>query len=214
MALLRDWRLDIFRPCRRVSCIERCDDRCYRRGCGVWIYDWREQAEAIARVLEYFLAQGAVFQGSDISKHRPLLHAALANSAAAVRLLLAMGCDPNVRDEEMRTSIMLAAGGPIIRLLLDEGANVHARSASGATALHHLIENEHAFWVCIDEAMSVLLDAGADVNAQNDVGNTPLSYASYACDEGWLWQGEEVVALLSEYGGQEGVCGKNAASEA
>jgi mono/diheme cytochrome c family protein len=56
------------------------------------------------------------------------------------------------------------------RRLLDAGANVNERNASGATAL---------MWAVDDEpATRLLLERGADVNAASDDGRTPLMIAS------------------------------------
>lgn len=60
--------------------------------------------------------------------------------ARATRLLLDRGADPNMRDADGRTLLMLAASSdalPVdsVRALLDKGADVHATSPRGETAL-------------------------------------------------------------------------------
>lgn len=58
-----------------------------------------------------------------------------------------------------------------VRSLLLERADVHARQADGATALHWAVH-----WDDLD-VVSLLLRAGADPNATNALGVTPLSLA-------------------------------------
>ena len=63
-----------------------------------------------------------------------------------------------------------------VRALLDRGADVDARAADGATALH---------WAAYADDLAItglLLDAGADVAARNRAGVTPLSLAAAGAD--------------------------------
>jgi uncharacterized protein len=57
---------------------------------------------------------------------------------------------------------------PAVRRLVDQGADVNAASADGATALHWA-----SYWDDPD-AVGLLLRAGADPRAANDLGATPL----------------------------------------
>ncbi len=71
------------------------------------------------------------------------------------------------------------------RLLLDRGANINAKAASGITPVH---------WAVIQNApatLKLLLDRKADVNVRDSGGNTPLHYA---VDSG---RAELVDALLA-----------------
>jgi len=73
-----------------------------------------------------------------------------------------------------------------VRRLIDAGADVNARNASGATAL---------MWAVSDEPMTrLLVEHGADVNAASDEGRTPLMIAS------GLHGNVAVVRLLLERG--------------
>lgn len=58
-----------------------------------------------------------------------------------------------------------------IRLLLRQGADVHARDANGATALHRAVRTRCA------EAVRCLLDAGADPTLYNKPGSTAFHLA-------------------------------------
>src|SRR2546429_27864 len=61
--------------------------------------------------------------------------------------------------------------GGVVRLLLEKGADVNAKTNYGETALHWASENGH-------EAMArLLLQKGADVNAETNDGGTALRWA-------------------------------------
>ena len=68
---------------------------------------------------------------------------------------------------------------PLIKALLDPGADVNARDKNGATPLHWAAYSSLA--VSLSEApevVKVLLDAGADPSARNNLGLAPLSIAA------------------------------------
>ena len=79
------------------------------------------------------------------------------------------------------TALHFAETCEIIELLVENGADVHARDDWGTTPLHSAMTRE---------AAECLIENGADVNARNDWGDTPLHYMSDA----------EVVAPLIENG--------------
>ena len=59
----------------------------------------------------------------------------------------------------------------MIELLLESGADIHARDKNGATPLHRAVRTRCA------EAVTFLLDAGADPTLQNKPGSTPFHLA-------------------------------------
>lgn len=60
---------------------------------------------------------------------------------------------------------------PIVRQLLDQGADVNARDKAGQTALMMAVCNSHA------DVVNVLLQRGADITAKDSKGNTSISMA-------------------------------------
>lgn len=92
----------------------------------------------------------------------PLMRAAKNGDAAAIRLLLEHGADPNAVQKTQSTPLMFAAG-------LGRG--------TGAFTKDYATEAE------LLEAVQVLVAAGADVNAVDEAGETPLHYGAQASDD-------------------------------
>ena len=66
-----------------------------------------------------------------------------------------------------------------IEFLLDNGADVEARAAYGATPLHFVANRGPEDWPGVAAAMArVLLERGADLRAQNVDGRTPFQVAA------------------------------------
>ena len=97
-------------------------------------------------------------------------------------MLLDRGADVNAKDsdgakyDDLGTPLHLAATGSdseMVALLLDWGADLHARNGWGQTPLHEAsrIYNN-------PEVVALLLDRGADVQAKNDESDTPLHEAA------------------------------------
>ncbi|MBQ8124726.1 MAG: ankyrin repeat domain-containing protein [Kiritimatiellae bacterium] len=90
------------------------------------------------------------------------LNAAAYGTAAEVRVMLDSGIDVNVRNEGSReTALMTAAGGgniDTVKLLVERGADVGAKSFEGGTALLVAIEQRR------DEVVEYLLSHGANPN--------------------------------------------------
>ena len=92
----------------------------------------------------------------------PLMRAAKNGDAAAMRLLLDNGADPNITQKNRTTALMLAAG-------FGRGLGVFAKDY--ATDQQML------------EGVKVLVERGVDVNALNDNGQTAMHFAVRASDD-------------------------------
>lgn len=96
--------------------------------------------------------------------------------ADIVSRLLKMGANPNARDLDGNTPLMIAAADcrdtEIIELLIDAGANVNARNEDFMTPLMASVINKNP------EVVELVIEAGADINAQDEDGETALFYAA------------------------------------
>jgi len=131
-------------------------------------------------------------RGADMYLHigaTPLLRAARAGDAPAVKLLLEYGADPNIPNFMGLTPIMIAAGLgnneidtrgrfktqeqaiETIELLVKAGADINARDRRGQTALHGA-----ALWGW-NEVVKTLVAHNADLHAKDLNGMTPLDSA-------------------------------------
>lgn len=121
------------------------------------------------------------------------LDAAMDGDAQLVKESLEKGVDVNVTyDEEGTNALMQAAAGShveVVKVLLEAGASVDARSSDGMTAFlvavdacssnHGDLEIEEPYW----DVMRLLARAGADVNAKNGDGQDAVAIAASYGDE-------------------------------
>ncbi|CAM9585269.1 unnamed protein product, partial [Ectocarpus fasciculatus] len=117
--------------------------------------------------------------------------AARFGSADRTRAILSSGAfDINQGDPEGITPLMLASlegYAHIVKILLDNGANVSIVASDSGTALNVAAQNGHA------AVAKILVDAGSDIEGQTSDGCTPLHVAAY---EGH----PEVMRVLIEAG--------------
>ena len=109
---------------------------------------------------------------------RPVLHEA-AKEGDLVRLTSSRAepdCDIGKRHLGLTALHLAAAYGhtEAVALLLDRGAEIHARATSLATPLHCAAENGQT------QVISQLIDSGADPHACANKGDTPLHYAAFS----------------------------------
>jgi len=118
-----------------------------------------------------------------------LMAATLFGDASLVKVLLERGADPNRAGVGGTTALMWAVTSlPKVRVLLDHGANVNARSETDRTAL--LIAASYPRTV---DVLRLLLERGADLRAQDRASATALSLAVRSADV-------DVVRFLVERG--------------
>src|SRR5437879_6376737 len=114
-----------------------------------------------ARMVDLLLQHGADANQPGPSGTTALMWAV--PDLAKVRLLVAHGANVNARPENDRTTLLVAASYPetvdLLRLLLDEGADLRAQDKGGATALALALRSADV------EVVRFLVDRGLDPNA-------------------------------------------------
>jgi ankyrin repeat protein len=124
------------------------------------------------QVAQLLLQHGAVLPIG--ANGRTLLHAASADGLVDVAQWLLIGADANAQDDGHRTSLHKASENghvDIVRLLIEHGADIHARDQYQLTPLHRA---ENA------ETAQLLIKHGADVHARDQNQSTPLHLAQEA----------------------------------
>ncbi|MDQ6706867.1 MAG: ankyrin repeat domain-containing protein [Acidobacteriota bacterium] len=108
----------------------------------------------------------------------PLMFAAEVGSVNMMRELLAAGGDVNAKNSFGATALMWCADSPErVKLLVEKGAAVNARSKVGRTPL--IIAAAHSGNL---ETVRLLVSKGAALDARDELGNTPLHEAARAND--------------------------------
>ena len=105
----------------------------------------------------------------------PLMHAAGFGNIATMKLLMRNGADVNVGNKRKSTPLLWSLHDEAkVRLLLDRGAKIDARTVDGRTAVYQAASMGNAVSV-----LKLLLDKGADPNARSINGMTPLMAAAH-----------------------------------
>jgi ankyrin repeat protein len=111
----------------------------------------------------------------------PLMYAALYGNADSIQRLLAVGADPNLKNDAGVTALMWAVNDfGKTRLLVEHGADVNAKSDNGRTPLMIAATRNGSAPI-----LQFLLDHGADASArssQRTAGASALSEAAFASD--------------------------------
>jgi ankyrin repeat protein len=133
-------------------------------------------ADAGPALVELLLRAGANPNAALPSGETPLMTATRVHAPAVVMALIARGADVNAQERSHgQTALMWAfARGhiDIARALIEQGADIHARSDSGFTPL--LFAARHGDL----EAVRLLLAQGADVNEMAEDGSSVLHVAT------------------------------------
>lgn len=108
-----------------------------------------------------------------------LLTAARQDDIARISALIESGADVNCAAPKTGyTPLMWAKSAVATRMLIDAGADVHARDHRGHTPLMWVISKYNVPEQAAQIAKK-LIDAGADINAKSDSGMCPLDWARH-----------------------------------
>ena len=127
-----------------------------------------------SEIAKLFGVDGTFKEAGTFSPQR-LSEAAFTGDVAAMKQALVDGADPNTKDPQSGATLLANAAvmghTKVVALLLENGADVNAKSRDGSTALHTA-----AFFGRADTA-KFLLDKGADATLRNNMGGTPIEGA-------------------------------------
>lgn len=140
-----------------------------RIGSGLMIAAWNGNIP----LMELFAAHGADINRANKLGETALMHAAWQGQIEAVRWLLAHGA--RVGRGPLQWSALhyavFAGHGDIAALLLDQGADIDARSPNGSSVLMMAVYEGH------DDLARRLVERGADTTVKNENGDGALQWA-------------------------------------
>jgi outer membrane protein OmpA-like peptidoglycan-associated protein len=131
-----------------------------------------------------------VFVAGCSNNEKAMVNAVTAGDTAKVQSLLDKGVSPNLKTDDGKSILMLAAylgKTDIAKLLIEKGADVNAKDNDGKTALMYAAEKGNI------ELAKLLLENGADINATDNSGKTALQIAQENNQT-------EMVEFLSNWG--------------
>ncbi len=133
--------------------------------------------------------EGAMVNERDAEGNTPLIAAAGACQNKMARYLIEKGAEVNAANSRYGSTALSIAAGKcddprVIRLLLDNGADLHVRNNGGDTPLLVAVKHDNR------KTVEMMLQAGADIDEQNE-GYTALMIAARRGYRG-------IVALLIE----------------
>ncbi len=163
-----------------VSCKD--DDECTA-------LDWASKM-GHADIVTFLLGHKADIEARNNQNMTPLMGAAYHNHADVVALLLSKGAEVNATasDDPEKDSThghhaldLAASAGykDVVKILLDNKADVNAQMTNGWTALHYaVIEGWGGTEDDYKKVVELLLAHGAEINQKDNGGATPLYYAA------------------------------------
>ena len=155
-----------------------------RRNVVVWLARFYEEytiSDTLLVAVEYgnlSMARQLLTCGADVNYHadnwiRPIIIATTRQYCDIIAFLIHNGADINSAVGTGAAPIHFASRLSIVVLtaVLQKGANVHAKTNKGNTALHYAID------AGLYDNIKLLLENGSDPNVRNEEGETPLLLA-------------------------------------
>ncbi|MDR2314657.1 MAG: ankyrin repeat domain-containing protein [Spirochaetaceae bacterium] len=141
-----------------------------------------------------FIRQGLPVNIQDRQGETLLMKALNFGDEDFAKVLLEAGADPNIRDASGRSALMNARSAPMIRLLLDRGADAAALDMNGRGLIHYAYPHTK-------DTLQALFAAGAGLDRPDNEGYTPLMRT--AMKTRWYYgvtQPQEYIEALLELG--------------
>ena len=148
-----------------VNTVAKSSDCIARYGTALTAAVWNGHIEVVRCLLNHGARPNQPGNPQDVSL--PLHIAASQANKPLVKLLLSKGAKPDVQGGAYRFSLTAAAVGgdiSIMRLLIDYGADLHARDLEGETAMHGAVIGGHV------DVVEWLVAEGLDHNIRGDQG--------------------------------------------
>lgn len=111
---------------------------------------------------------------SDEAGRLPIHYAVEGGHVDVVKLVLQSNPSVLSKTNDGDTVLHLATSLEVVRLLVEQGADIHARNYYSKTVLHAAAEKGQS------DTITYLLDQGVDINARDDAGHSPLFDAVYS----------------------------------
>lgn len=127
------------------------------------------------------LSLGQDLNALDSYGYAPLHNAARLRNIELVQALIDAKADVNIKCDRFKmTPLHIAAyrSLPILKLLIQAGADVSAQDHEGLTPLHYVAESHDG--VESGDTVAVLRSACADINVRDSYGETPLFHAVHS----------------------------------
>ncbi|CAC5420912.1 unnamed protein product [Mytilus coruscus] len=158
--------------------VEATDERC-RPGSGQTPLI-KASINGHLKVVEYLISHGGNINRQDTSGNTGLLRASLGGHLSIVQYLISQGADINIKNYIVEANALLEAVYwdrlPVVKCLIQNGADIEERDVDGRTALYRAVTIEHK------SIMKYLVEErGADVNASLKKKNneSPLHKAAF-----------------------------------
>uniref|UniRef100_A0A915ABV1 Ankyrin repeat domain-containing protein 49 n=1 Tax=Parascaris univalens TaxID=6257 RepID=A0A915ABV1_PARUN len=134
----------------------------------------------IALLEKLYQRDPSLLQARDCDNYTPLHRAAYSGHADAVRYLLSIGGDPELRTENGWTVIHCAAFWAcydIVAMLLSHGVDVNSKTNGNLTPLHLAINSTEDSEKVFHTVRYLLEAPGIDASAVSNAGDTPIMLA-------------------------------------
>lgn len=135
-------------------------------------------------------------RGERDSFQLPIFCASQSGSADCVRLLLDACANPNERDKEGQTPLMVAGSVAVVEALINAGADLNAVDEFGSDAFEAVIEESCGSGVCGAARFDVadaIISAGVDIERVDRYGKTRLASAAFG-------HHDDAVSFLLKHG--------------